>query len=344
MISNLFLVLATVAMTCLNGCVGMVTSGGGNPPGGAPAITVGGLLAGQVSSNSAQINWTSNVPGDSQVDYGTTSAYGTSTPLDSTLVTSHSVSLSSLSASTTYHYRAKSKDASRNSAASGDATFTTSAAPDMTPPTISMTAPAAGAVVSGTVSVSAGAEDNIGVTGVQFLLDGAPLGIEDTTAPYAVAWDTTTAANGTHLLSARARDAAANAGTAAEIAVTVSNDRTPPAITGVTSATVTATSASILWTTDEPADAQVEYGERNYRMAIGDSNFAVNGEFTEDGSIFALVGGNVLDARVIEADRNIYIFTMGIRYVIAYNDPLDVDAEHVGKEGSFLAPMPGRVV
>ena len=41
-----------------------------------------------------------------------------------------------------------------------------------------MTAPAAGATVSGTVSVSATASDNVGVVGVQFLLDGANLGAE----------------------------------------------------------------------------------------------------------------------------------------------------------------------
>ena len=49
--------------------------------------------------------------------------------------------------------------------------------PDTTPPTISMTAPSGGATVSGTVTVSANATDNMGVTGVQFLLDGANLGL-----------------------------------------------------------------------------------------------------------------------------------------------------------------------
>ena len=57
--------------------------------------------------------------------------------------------------------------------------------PDTTPPTVSVTAPAAGATVSGTnVTVSANASDNVGVAGVQFKLDGANLGAEDTSAPY----------------------------------------------------------------------------------------------------------------------------------------------------------------
>src|SRR5262249_43394047 len=82
--------------------------------------------------------------------------------------------------------------------------------PDTTPPTVSLTSPAGGAAVGGTVSVSANASDDVGVVGVQFLIDGAPLGAEDTAAPYSVSWDTTTVANGSHTLSARARDAAGN--------------------------------------------------------------------------------------------------------------------------------------
>jgi hypothetical protein len=77
--------------------------------------------------------------------------------------------------------------------------------------------------VSGTVTVSANASDNIGVAGVQFLLDGNALGAEDTTAPYSFSWATTGTSNGTHQLSARARDAAGNVTTSAAVSVTVSN-------------------------------------------------------------------------------------------------------------------------
>ena len=86
-----------------------------------------------------------------------------------------------------------------------------------------MTAPAAGATVSATTTVTASAADNVGVAGVQFLLDGANLGAEDTTAPYSVPWDTTAATNGSHSLTARARDAAGNTTTSAAVTVTVAN-------------------------------------------------------------------------------------------------------------------------
>ncbi|MFI4921530.1 MAG: Ig-like domain-containing protein, partial [Gammaproteobacteria bacterium] len=79
---------------------------------------------------------------------------------------------------------------------------------DTTPPTVDMTAPANGATVSGTVSVSADATDNVGVASVQFELDDAPLGPALTTSPYVISWDSRTMANGMHTLLAVARDAA----------------------------------------------------------------------------------------------------------------------------------------
>jgi len=98
---------------------------------------------------------------------------------------------------------------------------------DTIPPTVSMTAPASGATVSGTaVTVSANATDNVGVVGVQFKLDGANLGSEDLTAPYSTTWNTTGTPNGSHTLSAVARDAAGNMGTAV-VTINVSNTTTP---------------------------------------------------------------------------------------------------------------------
>ena len=64
------------------------------------------------------------------------------------------------------------------------ASATTQAAPDTTPPTVTLTAPIAGATVNGSVTVSANASDNVGVVGVRFLLDGVDITSEDTSAPY----------------------------------------------------------------------------------------------------------------------------------------------------------------
>jgi hypothetical protein len=101
--------------------------------------------------------------------------------------------------------------------------------PDTVPPTVSVTAPVAGATVSGALSVQATAADDVGVAGVQFSLDGANLGPEVTTAPYTASWDSSAAANGPHTLTAVARDAAGNTTTSAGVSVTVSNGAPPPA-------------------------------------------------------------------------------------------------------------------
>ena len=93
---------------------------------------------------------------------------------------------------------------------------------DTVAPTVSIGSPADGATVSGTVAVTATASDNVGVTRVEVLVDGALAG-SDATAPYAVAIDSTARANGAHTLSARAFDAANNAGTSAPVTVTVQN-------------------------------------------------------------------------------------------------------------------------
>ena len=96
-------------------------------------------------------------------------------------------------------------------------------APDASAPAVALSGLASGAIVSGAVAVSAAASDNVGVAGVQFKLNGANLGAEDATPPYSVNWATTTVANGSHTLTAVARDAAGNTGTAAPVTVTVSN-------------------------------------------------------------------------------------------------------------------------
>src|SRR5438132_4466574 len=90
---------------------------------------------------------------------------------------------------------------------------------------VTVTSPASGSTVSGTVTVSvtASASDNVGVVGVQFQLDGINGGAEDTTSPYSVSWNTTSSSNGSHTITAVARDAAGNRSTSAPVTVTVDN-------------------------------------------------------------------------------------------------------------------------
>ncbi len=68
--------------------------------------------------------------------------------------------------------------------------------------------------------MSADATDDVGVIGVQFLLDGAPVGAEVTAAPYFINWNPSTVPAGVHTLAARARDAAGRQTTSAAVSVT----------------------------------------------------------------------------------------------------------------------------
>ncbi len=88
-----------------------------------PNITA--VAAANVSSSAATINWITDVAGDSQVNYGPTSSYGSSSALDTNLVTSHGVTLQNLNPATTYHFQVASRDGGGNLSTLADFTFRT---------------------------------------------------------------------------------------------------------------------------------------------------------------------------------------------------------------------------
>jgi len=140
-----------------------------------------------------------------------------------------------LAAAMTYAYTVTALDAAGNESSPSTAvSATTPALLDTQAPTVTLTAPANGATVAGSVIVAAAASDNVGVLGVQFQLDGANLGAEDTTNDYQVVWDTSTFPLGTYTLTAIARDAAGNATTSVPISVTVTDSPLPLKISNVT--------------------------------------------------------------------------------------------------------------
>jgi subtilisin family serine protease len=98
---------------------------------------------------------------------------------------------------------------------------------DTTPPTVAMTSPDDGATVSGTVTVSANANDASGITKVDFYSNGVKIGA-DTSAPYAIDWDTSTLTPGSYTLNAVATDGANNSATSDSRNVTVESPPPPP--------------------------------------------------------------------------------------------------------------------
>lgn len=91
------------------------------------APIVSSISSGTPWPTSATTTWSTDEAADSQIAYGTTAAYGATTTLDATLTTSHSVELTGLSPSTTYHFRIRTADAEGNTRYSSDQTFDTPA-------------------------------------------------------------------------------------------------------------------------------------------------------------------------------------------------------------------------
>jgi hypothetical protein len=150
---------------------------------------------------------------------------------------------SSSLAGTTVSLVARAYDAAGNAGSSTpiSVSVATPRMTDTTPPTVSITVPSGGSV-SGVVTVSVSASDNVGVASVQLLVNGAVLAT-DTSSPYNFSWDSSSLAGTSATLTARAYDAAGNFATSAPSTVSViSNtptsgvDSTPPTvqITGVT--------------------------------------------------------------------------------------------------------------
>jgi fibronectin type 3 domain-containing protein/O-glycosyl hydrolase len=184
-----------------------VTAGTGTPDTTPPVISA--VSSGTPGLTTAGVTWTTDEAADSQVDYGTTAGYGSSTSRDVALVTAHAQGLSGLAAGTVYHYRVRSTDAAGNQAVSGDFTFTTASSPPL-PDTSPPTAPTglSAVALSGTqVRLTwTASTDDVGVTGYAVARGGTQIG-----AATATAFTDTTASPGTaYSYTVTARDAAGN--------------------------------------------------------------------------------------------------------------------------------------
>lgn len=161
----------------------------------------------------------------------------------------------------------------------GSSTINTVTLADQTPPTTSITAPTAGSLVKGTVTVNSTAADNTGGTGiskVEFYVDGV-LKLTDTASPYTFAWDSTTATNAAHSLTVKAYDGATPANVATSSAVSVTVDNSPPTTPGSFTMTGnTLSSISLGWT------------------ASTDNNSVTGYRLTRNGTVITTTGSTTL--------------------------------------------------
>jgi hypothetical protein len=117
---------------------------------------------------------------------------------------------------------AKAHDAAGNVGTSGSVAFSVSnGSSDATAPTVS----ASESGSSGTITLSATASDNVGVTKVEFYVDGVLKGT-DTATPFTMTLASSTLTNGSHSLTAKAYDAAGNVGSSTAVSFSVNNAAT----------------------------------------------------------------------------------------------------------------------
>jgi hypothetical protein len=128
-----------------------------------------------------------------------------------------------LAPSTTYSYTVSAFDAAGNVSPPSGTAYATTPAVVVTLPSVSVTSPASGTVVTGTITLSANASDSLGIAGVQFKLDGATTGAEVTAPPFNSVLNTTSLPNGRHTITATAFDTAGNSATSAGVTITVNN-------------------------------------------------------------------------------------------------------------------------
>ena len=223
---------------------------------GAPVIS--GLAAGEITGTSAVVTWTTDQPLTSQVEYGKSAAHGSLSAFVAVPLTSHLIKLTGLTPGTTYDFTALSTNSAGQVSKSPNMTFTTSS-------------------MGGSSQLS-------GVTAVGITMNSATITwITDQPSASQVEYGKTPAHGSlsafiaspvtSHVVKltgllpgtnydyqALSANASGQVGKSANLTFTTSATAGSSQISGVTSANITTTSATINWLTDQPSTSQVSYG------------------------------------------------------------------------------------
>ena len=228
-----------------------------------------------ITDRLAVVSWDTDEPADSAVDFGITTSYGTTTE-DGKYVILHEITITGLKASTIYHFRVKSRDATGNGpSVSADFNFTTQALPDKTPPQISNIRVES---ITETSALVLWDTDEVADSFVEFGPNasyGQSSADKTFSLHHSVALKGLTADRVYHYQVISA-DSSGNAGKGGDLNFRTAKtpsapDTTPPVITGITVQGITNVKAVVLWTTDEPATSDVDYGlTTGYGLKAGD--------------------------------------------------------------------------
>lgn len=194
---------------------------------------------------------------------------------------------------------------------------------DTNVPTVSITAPTNNAVISNSVSFTANASDDTGVSGVQFYVNNVEIA-DDTASAYATTWDTTIYANGVYSIRARARDAAGNFGYSGTNSVSISN-------------VVAAPSAPIYWPLSEDTGTiSTDEGAANVLTFNGNAAWddgRIGAGISFDGTGDYLTAPNSSSLNIGDAD-----FTAACWVKLTNQSTWQQILAKVKAEGSFTSP------
>ena len=236
--------------------------------GGRSNSPVNAVTASNITSNSAVITWTTPQPSASQVEYGTTTAYGSLSVFNAAPVTSHSITLTALNAGTKYNYAALSTAANGDVSTSPDYTFTTpeanskggaapvaAGAPSVSPPTVTEVTTNSATIVWATDQPSS-SQIEYGTSPTYGSLSAYTSSL---TMTHSVKL-TALVPGVTYNFAAHSTNAAGQIGSSANSTLTTSSVAGVPVISNVKTAAVTPNSATITWSTDQPSASQVQFG------------------------------------------------------------------------------------
>lgn len=309
-----------------------------------PSVTITGPAAGSTVSGT-QVAVTadaSDAAGVAIVDF-----YSGTTLIGSAMTAPYTVTWDSTSVPDgPYEFTARATNA--NGLVGTSAPISVTVRNDAAPPSVEVTAPAAGSTVSGTqVAVAADAVDDSTVSTVEFLVGSTVVGT-DTTAPYSVAWDSTSVPDGPVSMTARATDAAGNTGTSSPILVTVRNDQTPPTVTVTAPAAgsvVSGTQVTVAANASDPSGVtSVEFYSGSLLIGTDSTapySIAWNSKSVPDGSVS-------ITARATDGAGNVgtsSAVSVTVRNAVGPTIPnasLELDANGDGMPDCFAASGTGK--
>ncbi len=222
------------------------------------AVYIYNINATGITSASATINWSTLLPASSQLAYGKTPGYGNLTTLDSTLVTSHSQTISGLDPNTSYHYQVISVTGNGTQYVAGDFTFLTS--PNIVQGMVSGVNVSgiteSSAIINWTTNTPASSQVQYGTTANA----GTWTGLDPALVVSHSVMISQLTSNTTYHFSVWSIDAAGRYGVSSDAIFTTLPSSAGSALNAIAVPFLASTSATITWSTDTPSSSQVDYG------------------------------------------------------------------------------------